>query len=117
MHISALNISAARDLRLCYRITVSGRDYDARHNSTPRLEALHKVFFKKGEEGDVEAGNWCLRRADRMSKWLGLDVMPRGEAMHDNTREPSSYQKITEALMTLKYGPTIEGEAVEDKGD
>jgi len=78
-----------------------------------RLEALHKVFFKKGEEGDVEAGNWCIRRADRMSKWLGLDVMPRGDTVDDKTREPSSYEKITEVLMTLKYGPTIDGEAIE----
>jgi len=81
-----------------------------------RMEALHKVYFKKAEAGDIEAANWCSRRADQMSKWLGLNVLPRGDAMTDESREPSSFEKVHEMILEVaRKGKVIDGEVVEEE--
>jgi hypothetical protein len=81
-----------------------------------RMETLHKVYFKKAEEGDIEAANWCSRRADQMSKWLGLNVLPRGEAVADESREPSSFEKVHEMIMQVaRKGKVIDGELAEEQ--
>jgi len=83
-----------------------------------RAEALNKVFYKKAIAGDIEAANWCMRRAERMSKWLGLDVLPRGDAVTDDSREPSSFEKIHEMILRIgRKGPMIDGEVVEAPED
>lgn len=79
-----------------------------------RLEALHKIFFKKALKGDVEAANACVRFMDRRAKFCGLDVLPRGDAARDQSHEQSSFDKAYEVIMRLARGPTIDGEVIKD---
>lgn len=77
-----------------------------------RLEELHKVYFEKAIAGDKEAASLVCRFMDRRAKYCGLDVLPGASTATDDSREPSSFDKVYEVIMRMARGPTIEGEVV-----
>lgn len=77
-----------------------------------RLEALHKTYFTKALKGDKEAAALVVRFMDRRAKYCGLDVLPRGDTVQDDDREPDDFEKIHAAIMRVARGPTIEGEVI-----
>jgi hypothetical protein len=81
-----------------------------------RLDILHKVYFKKAEEGDKESAMLVIRLMDRRSRFMGTDIQPRGEHALNDQRPAgdSATDKILAALDRLA-GPIIEGEVVETK--
>src|SRR5215471_5388078 len=79
-----------------------------------RIEALMAPFFERATKGDcdaiaVAAGTLVCKLLERRSLLLGLDqpVQSRVDVFTiPAPNAPSSYQRVTDALMTLKYGPT-----------
>lgn len=78
-----------------------------------RIDDLMQIYYPKAREGNVEAAAVCIRLMDRQAKFLGLDVLPRGETAADYKREPSRHERIMAAIYRVARGPVIEGEAVE----
>lgn len=80
-----------------------------------RIEDLLQTYYIKAKAGDAGATVIVIRLMDRRAKFLGLDTLPRAEATGDNSmREPTSYDRIKEAVLSLKYGQTIDATAEPD---
>jgi len=102
-------VDAVIDRRLNFDLT-----NDLRRKSilldTARLEALMAPFFERAtKDRDVQAGTLCVKILERRALLLGLDQPTQSRVDVYQIRPPdapSSYQKITDVLMQLKYGPT-----------
>jgi hypothetical protein len=74
-----------------------------------RLEALMVPFFERAtKDRDVAAGTLCCKLLERRALLLGLDQPTQSRVdvyQIEAQQAPTSYEKITAAIMSLKYGP------------
>jgi hypothetical protein len=78
-----------------------------------RIERLFEFFFSIATTGDrdvvaVSAGTLCCKLLERKALFMGTEAPLQGRVDVYQIRPPdapSSYQRITETLMSLKYGP------------
>jgi len=101
------DVDAAIDRRLNYDLNNDMR-LRAIKLDVARLEGLMQPFFERAtKDWDVQAGALCVKILERRALLLGLDqpVQSRVDVYQiPSPTSPSSYQKITDALMSLKYG-------------
>src|SRR5215831_5044403 len=106
-------VDAAIDRRLSFALDNNMR-LRAIKLDVARLEALMVPFFERATKGDcdvsaVAAGTLCCKLLERRSLLLGLDQPTQSRVdvyQIPSPNAPSSYQKITDVLLSLKYGPT-----------
>jgi hypothetical protein len=72
-----------------------------------RLEALMAPFFERAtKDRDCAAGTLCVKILERRALLLGLDSPTRIDVVQLQTQQaPTQYEKIRDALFSLKYGP------------
>jgi hypothetical protein len=101
-------VEAAIDRRLDYEIDNAMR-LKAVKLDAARLEALIEPFFERPtKDRDVAAGTLCCKLLERRALLLGLDQPTQSRVdvyQIEAQQAPTSYEKITAAIMSLKYGP------------
>ncbi|GAA4085398.1 hypothetical protein [Actinomadura miaoliensis] len=58
---------------------LAGRSAELRATELERLDRLQAAAWGKALQGDLEAGNFCLRLIDRRIRLLGLDTPVRAD--------------------------------------
>jgi hypothetical protein len=76
-----------------------------------RLEGLMQPFYERAtKDRDVAAGTLCVKILERRALLLGLDSPVRIDVTQVELQQaPTRYEKIRDALMSLKYGPNGAG--------
>jgi len=76
-------------------------------------------FYERATKGrDVQAGTLCVKILERRALLLGLDSPTRVDVVQTQARQaPSSYERITDVLMNLKYGPSGNGDGAAAPSD
>jgi|SRR5262245_42209817 len=82
--------------------------------SVARCERLLMVFIEKALKGDSQAGLLCVKIEERLALLLGTErsrsnVQRVDVYQIEQQQQPSSYEKITRVLMSLKHGPNGDG--------
>jgi hypothetical protein len=70
------------------------------------LQRLIEKFYEKALGGDVNSATLVVKAWERKAALLGLDAVQRIDLQIIRPPDaPSQYDRITAALMSLKYGP------------
>jgi hypothetical protein len=100
-------VEAVIDRRLNYDLNNDMR-LKAIKLDVARLEALMVPFFERAtKDTDVAAGTLCCKLLERRALLLGLDQPTQSRVdvyQIEAQQAPSSYERIREAIMSLKYG-------------
>jgi len=75
-----------------------------------QITRLTQVFFEKGLAGDTQSCLRAVRLWERKHELLGMNAAAKFEVVTAPRDAPSSYQKITDVLLALKYGPSANGD-------
>ena len=84
-----------------------------------RLDELLKVFFARAIENvDAQAGLLVVKILERRSLLLGLDSPQKLDIIQVQAeKQRTQYERIREAIMSLKYGPNGKPAAVDELSD
>lgn len=83
-----------------------------------RIERLFEFFFKMATTGErdviaVSAGTLCCKLLERKALFTGTEAPLQGRVdvyQVEQHQQPSGYQKITDALLALKYSGRSNGD-------
>src|SRR5262245_2558213 len=122
--MTSRDIEAAVDRRLDYELDDRMKLRSVKLDLA-RIERLFEFFFSMATTGErdvvaVSAGTLCCKLLERKALFMGPEAPLQGRVDVYQIRPPdapSSYQRITDALLALKHGPNANGDGAPPADD
>src|SRR5262249_5241488 len=119
--MTSRDIEAAVDRRLDYELDDRMKLRSVKLDLA-RIERLFEFFFAMATTGErdvvaVSAGTLCCKLLERKALFTGTEAPLQGRVdvyQVEQHQQPSSYQKITDVLMALKYSGHPSGDGASD---